>query len=138
LLTLDSIVESVNAAEESIKRFAQDVGFKESDGYFIGLAVREILINAIQHGNHFDPAKKVGLRVFISGDELNVQITDQGEGFRIESIPDPRLAENRELPSGRGIAMARAMMDEFSVERNSPGGTLVRMTKRIPTNSSAA
>ena len=123
----------MNVAEESVRRYVQDAGFKESDRYFIRLAVREILINAIQHGNRFDPAKKASLRAFLNGNELNLQVTDQGEGFQIESVPDPRLAENRERPSGRGIAMARAMMDEFSVDRNTPSGTLVRMMKRIPT-----
>jgi serine/threonine-protein kinase RsbW len=130
--TLDSVVESVDGAEESVRRFAQHAGFEESDQYFIGLAVREILINAIKHGNRFDQSKKVGLRLATNGGDLTIEVTDQGEGFRIESVPDPHLPENLERRSGRGIAMALAIMDEFSVDRNSPAGTHVRMAKRLP------
>jgi serine/threonine-protein kinase RsbW len=130
--TLDSVVESVDGAEESVRRVAREAGFEESDEYFIGLAVREILINAIKHGNRFDPNKKVGLRVSQSGRELTIEVADQGEGFQVESVPDPRLPENLERGSGRGIAMALAIMDEFSVDKNTSGGTHVRMMKRLP------
>ena len=130
--TLDSVVESVHSAEEIVRRFALEAGFEESDRYFIGLAVREIVINAIKHGNRFDQNKKVGLRLSTNGDDLIIEVTDQGDGFRIESVPDPHLPENRERESGRGIAIASAFMDEFSVDRNSPSGTYVRMAKRLP------
>jgi len=130
--TLQSRVELVDDAEESVRRFARDVGFEESDQYFIGLAVREMLINAIKHGNRFDKNKSVGLRLSRNGADMTFEITDQGEGFRLESVPDPHLPENQERRSGRGIAIVVAVMDEFSVNRNSSGGTHVRMIKRLP------
>jgi serine/threonine-protein kinase RsbW len=130
--TLDSVVESADGAEESVRQFAHDAGFEESDQYFIGLAAREILINAMKHGNRFDPGKKVGLSMSTSRGDLILEVTDQGDGFQLESVPDPRLPENLGRPSGRGIAMALAIMDEFSVDRNSRGGTHVRMVKRLP------
>lgn len=130
--TLDSIIESVESATKSVDRFAQDAGFGESDRYYICLAVREVLANAIKHGNRFDPSKKVGLRVSGNGRDLTIEISDEGEGFRLENVPDPMLAENRERTSGRGIKIARAFMDDFSVERESDGGTHVRMLKRLP------
>lgn len=131
-LTLDSNLDTVSDAEEQVRRFAQDAGFEESDRYFIGLAFREILINAIKHGNRFDPNKKAGAGVSTNGKDLTIEVTDEGDGFRVENVPDPRLAENLERPSGRGIAMARAVMDELSIEANSPNGTRVRMLKRVP------
>jgi serine/threonine-protein kinase RsbW len=130
--TLDSVVESVDGAEESVRRFAHDAGFEESDEYFIGLAAREVLINAIKHGNRFDQSKKVGLRLSTDSNVLTIDVTDQGEGFRLENVPDPRLPENLERGSGRGITMALTIMDEFTVDRNSPSGTHVRMVKRLP------
>lgn len=130
--TFESRVESVDEAEESVRRFAQDVGFEESDQYFIGLAAREILINAIKHGNRFDRNKKVGLRLSQNGEDFTIEVTDQGDGFRIESVPDPHLPENRERRSGRGITIALAVMNEFSVDRNHPNGTHIRMVKRLP------
>ena len=129
--TLDSIVESVDGAEESARRCAQDAGFGESDQFFIGLAIREILINAMKHGNRFDPGKKVGFEVSLDGQDLIMDVTDQGAGFEIASVPDPLRPENLERKSGRGIAMARKIMDEVSVTANSPCGSHVRMVKRL-------
>jgi|SRR5580693_7304984 len=130
--TLDSTTESIEGGAQSVERFAQDAGFGESDRYFICMAVREILTNAIKHGNRFDKSKKVGLRLSGDGSDLTIEVTDQGEGFQLENVPDPLLPENRELTSGRGITIARAFMDDFSVERKPEGGTQVRMVKRLP------
>jgi serine/threonine-protein kinase RsbW len=129
--TLDSIVESVDGAEESVRRCAQDAGFGESDQFFIGLAIREILINAMKHGNGFDPGKKVGFEVSVDGQDLIMDVTDQGAGFELAAVPDPLRPENLERLSGRGIAMARKIMDEVSVTANSPCGSHVRMVKRL-------
>lgn len=130
--TLDSKIESVESAAASVDRFAQDAGFEESDRYFISLAVREIVTNAIKHGNRFDPSKKIGLRISGEGRDLTIEVTDEGEGFQLENVPDPLLAENRERTSGRGIMLTRAFMDDFSVERRSQGGMHVKMVKRLP------
>jgi serine/threonine-protein kinase RsbW len=130
--TLDSTLESVDATEASVRSFAADAGFDESDTYFIGLAAREILVNAVKHGNRFDPNKKVDLRLSASVRELIVEIKDQGEGFRVEDVPDPRLPENLDRPSGRGLTLAKGIMDDFHIEANTPGGTYVRMSKLLP------
>jgi len=128
--TLESTVESVDAAEESVRRFAQDAGFADEDVYFMGLAAREILVNAVVHGNRFDPNKKVTLQLSLEAGRFTIDVLDEGAGFECGAVPDPRLAENRERLSGRGIAMAKAIMDEFSVEKKLPRGTRVRMVKR--------
>lgn len=128
--TLDSRVEAVDAAEGSVRLFAQEAGFEEEDLYFIGLATREILINAIKHGNRFDRHKKIGLRLSREAGRVTIDVLDEGDGFRIDAVPDPHLSENRERRSGRGITIALAIMDEFSVEKNLPHGTHVRMVKR--------
>jgi serine/threonine-protein kinase RsbW len=129
--TLDSIVEAVEGAEESARRCAGDAGFGESDQFFIGRAIREILINAMKHGNRFDPRKKVGFEVSLDGRDLIMDVTDEGAGFDLAAVPDPLRAENLERLSGRGIAMARKIMDEVSVTANSPRGSHVRMVKRL-------
>lgn len=129
---LDSTIQSVDDVEESVRQFARESGFPESDQYFIGLATREILLNAVRHGNRFDGEKKVGLRMARSAAALTIEVTDEGEGFELERVPDARLPENRERKSGRGLTIAHAIMDEFSVGKNSPGGAHVRMGKRLP------
>ncbi len=129
--TFDSTLEAVDAAEESVRVFARGAGFGEQDVYFMGLAAREILINAVVHGNGFDVNKKVTLRLCWELGCLSVEVLDEGDGFRLEAVPDPRLQENRERWSGRGVAIARQIMDEFHVEKNLPRGACVRMVKRL-------
>ena len=134
-LTIDSRVEAVDAAEASVRSFAQEAGFGDEDLYFLGLAAREILINAIIHGNRSDLSKKVTLRLSLEHNRLLIDVLDEGQGFQLDTVPDPRLFENRERLSGRGIAMAKAIMDEFSVEKNPPHGTHVRMVKKLKSAS---
>ena len=129
--TIDSRVEAVDAAEASVRSFAQQAGFGDEDLYFLGLAAREILINAIVHGNRFDLNEKVTLQLSLEQQRLTIEVLDAGAGFQLDAVPDPRSYENRERLSGRGIAMAKAIMDEFSVEQNPPHGTRVRMMKRL-------
>jgi serine/threonine-protein kinase RsbW len=128
--TLESRIESVEEAEESVHRFARAAEIAEADYYFIGLAVREIVMNAVKHGNKFDPRKKVGLHISINDGKLSIEITDQGEGFTLDDVPDPLLPENRERDSGRGVLIAKKIMDEFSVTR-SRDGMQVWMAKRL-------
>lgn len=128
---LDSRVESVDIGEELVRNFLSDAGFNEEDQYFIGLAAREILINAIKHGNRFDRQKMVEVRLTKCANSVTIEVDDEGDGFRLESIPDPRAAENQERRSGRGLAIALAIMDEFSVDKNQSHGTHVRMVKTL-------
>jgi len=129
--TLNSTLEAVEAAEEFVRRFAQDAGFRDDGLYFMGLAAREILINAVAHGNRFDLNKKVTLRLSVDSGRFVIEVLDEGDGFQLDAVPDPRLVENRDRQSGRGIAMARAIMDEFFVEKNVPRGTHIRMVKQL-------
>jgi anti-sigma regulatory factor (Ser/Thr protein kinase) len=85
----------------------------------------------VVHGNGFDVNKKVTLRLCWELGCLSVEVLDEGDGFRLEAVPDPRLQENRERWSGRGVAIARQIMDEFHVEKNLPRGACVRMVKRL-------
>jgi serine/threonine-protein kinase RsbW len=129
--TFESSVESVDVAEAEVRRFTLEAGFDDSDQYFIGLAAREILINAVKHGNGFDRNKKVSVRMSRNSESLTIEVFDEGEGFQLEKVPNPLAPENLQRQSGRGITIALAIMDEFFVEKNQPHGTHIRMLKHI-------
>lgn len=130
--TFESRVENVEVVEDLVRRFSRDAGFGEDDEYFIGLAVREIAINAIKHGNRLDPSKKVSLRLSQNTGSIIVEVSDEGEGFQLENVPDPHEPANQERRSGRGLAITLAITDEFLVNRNVPHGTHIRMVKTLP------
>jgi serine/threonine-protein kinase RsbW len=130
VLSLESALESVDHAEEEVVRFATDAGFGEEDLQKVGMAVRECMVNAVLHGNQYDPDKRAGVRVEVSQDGgLVITITDEGAGFELTEVPDPLAQENLLRHSGRGIFLIRAFMDDLKVRRRDPQGTEVRMVK---------
>ena len=96
--------------------------------FAIRLALEEALSNAIKHGNKLDPAKTVCVMFFIEPEQVQIRITDQGNGFDPSGVPDPTSDEHLEDPGGRGIMLMRAYMDEVFY---SAGGNEVCMTKRV-------
>ena len=76
------------------------------------LALEEGLANAIKHGNKMDPEKTVTVECFLNGDIVRVVIQDEGPGFDPNDVPDPTLPENLDKPSGRGVMLMKAFMDD--------------------------
>jgi len=93
----------------------------------IELALAEALNNAVVHGNRMDRQKLVHVLCRCElGNGVSVVVTDQGQGFDQNAVPDPTAAENIGADHGRGIWVMKSVMDEVSFER---GGTEVRMRK---------
>ncbi len=118
---LDSELESADEAETLVVDVARDMGFPEDELHKIGMAVRESIVNAVVHGNRYNRHKKVHLTVSTAADRLAVRVRDEGEGFDLDSLPDPVADQNLLQQSGRGIFLIRAFVDEFSMRRLNPG-----------------
>ena len=128
-VVLDSTLESVDQAEEIVVRAARSVGFDEDEQHQIGIAVRESMVNAVAHGNRYSARKKVHLVVSGGKAGIVIEIDDEGKGFDMDEVPDPREGDNILRQSGRGLLMIRAFMDELEIKRREPQGTHVRMAK---------
>ncbi len=128
--TLDSTLESVNQAEAMAEKFAAATGFQGEEVQEIAMAVREATINAVLHGNAYDPGKKVYLGFERQGDTLRITVGDEGRGFSVNEVPDPLAPENLLKQSGRGIFLIRAYMDEVRVSQRNPGTEMV-LIKRV-------
>ncbi len=92
------------------------VRFEYSDAarFAIRLSLEEAMMNGFRHGNRQDSSKFVEVRWRIAGEVANFHVIDEGEGFDPDSVPDPTLDENLEIPSGRGLMLIRAYMSEAS------------------------
>jgi serine/threonine-protein kinase RsbW len=130
--TLESTLESVDSVERTALEIAGRAGFHGTDLEKIGVAVHEVVANAIVHGNHLDCHKKVVVTILRTLEQFEVAVWDQGKGFDLESLPDPRNPDALLLPYGRGVYLARAFMDEFYVQAGPANGTTVTMIKYIP------
>ena len=116
-------------------RLGQMAGMDDDSIHWIGVAVRESVINAIKHGNRENYHKLVTVEFTFTPPadpgELIVRVIDQGEGFDPEEIADPLAPENLLKSSGRGIFFMRSFMDDVSLRRGSEGGMEVRMVKKL-------
>jgi serine/threonine-protein kinase RsbW len=116
-------------------RVGQLAGMDEDTVHWIGVAVRESVINAIKHGNREHPGKLVTVEFTFAPvadpNELVVRVVDEGEGFDPQVIADPLAPENILKSSGRGIFFMRSFMDDVVLRRAPDGGMEVRMVKRL-------
>ena len=128
--TFESTLETINHAEEQATKVATAAGFSEDDVMSIAMAVREAAVNAVLHGNAYDPGKKVTL-AFDQGEKgLTIVVRDQGKGLDVDSIPDPLAPENLLKQSGRGIFLMRSLMDEVQIKA-SESGTEIKLFKHF-------
>jgi serine/threonine-protein kinase RsbW len=124
------MLDFVQVACDGLGRMA---GLDEDALHWLGVAVRESVINAIKHGNAGDEGKRVyveftPLPTQPSG--LAIRVRDEGPGFDPEELPDPLAPENVLKASGRGIFIIRSFMDEMDLRRAPEGGMEMVMVKR--------
>ncbi len=129
-VVLETLIESIALAEEMGTRVAAAAGFGEDDQYKIGLAVHEGVMNAFQYGNEQRRERKIHVIFELSDEKLVIHVVDQGAGFSIEDVPDPRDDENVLGDSGRGVLLMKAFMDEVDVLSSATGGAELVMAKR--------
>ena len=129
--TLDSTLESVDAAEKAVLQAGQAVGFSEDELHDLGMALREAMVNAVVHGNRYNLKKKVHLTIESRDEGLVIRIVDEGAGFDMSEIPDPLAEENLLRQSGRGLLLIQAFVDDFQMHRAPPRGTEVTIVKNL-------
>ncbi len=135
--TLQSTLESVNRAESIAAETAARAGFTDDEQSNIAMAVREATVNAVLHGNAYDPEKKVFVVYESTGEALIITITDQGKGLDPGKVPDPLSPENLMKGSGRGIFLIRAFMDEVRFRNTEPGTEITLIKHRGRSAASA-
>lgn len=121
-LTLPSDTAEARRFQEVIEQNLQQRRVAENEVFSVRLALEEALVNAIKHGNQFDPTKKVFVSYRFLDNRFEIQITDQGSGFDPNDVPDPTAVENLERPCGRGLMLMRHYMTE--VEYNAAGNSV--------------
>ena len=131
-LEFTSAFEMLDLVQVVSDHVGRDVGLDDDSVHWVGVAIRESVINAIKHGNKNDSGKRVFVEFDAdAGAALNIRIRDQGPGFDPERVADPLAPENLLKASGRGIFLIRSFMDDVILQRAPEGGMEIRMTKRV-------
>lgn len=129
-LTLPSTLATVEAIEAKTEEFAKQAGFDEDTVSQIAMISREAAANAVLHGNHKDPNKHVRANFSVTSENLSISVADEGSGFDPSAVPDPLSPEGLLRPSGRGIFLMRAIMDEVHFRELSPGTEITLVKHR--------
>lgn len=134
-LTIRSLYDMLDFVQLVSDRIGQLAGLDEDALHWLGVAVRESVINAIKHGNRQDEQKLVTVEfAFLPENrptELVVSVLDEGEGFDPGEVADPLAPENILKSSGRGIFFMRSFMDDVRLQRRPEGGMEVRLIKKL-------
>jgi anti-sigma regulatory factor (Ser/Thr protein kinase) len=104
------------------------LSFSSSDGMLVTLAVHEACANVIEHSYQGDTGQRIDLTVFITPDELAVEIRDYGSKPDLAAIQPRALHDVR--PGGLGTHFMRSIMDNVTYDVSPDTGTLLRMIKR--------
>lgn len=124
-LDLASEMESLGKIEKLIDSQSQILNIDDEVYGKYMLSLVECVNNAIVHGNKLDPNKMVHIHYLINNQRIVVTVTDEGDGFDPDSLPDPTAEENLTKECGRGIFLMRNLCDEIDFTDN---GRTVTMT----------
>ena len=136
-LQLASSMESVAQVEAEAEKLLHTIGIEEDAAFPLLMGIREAAVNAVLHGNSYDPAKSIVVTMEHDPETLVITVTDQGEGFSLDTLPDPREEENLLRGSGRGIFLIRSFFDEVHFRQLHPG-TEVRLVKKLADSAGQA
>jgi serine/threonine-protein kinase RsbW len=134
-LEFTSAFEMLDCVQVVSDHVGRTLAMDEDTRHFVGVAIRESVINAIRHGNRSDASKHVFVEFSTEGPaeavDLTVRVRDEGEGFDPSAVPDPLAPENLLKPGGRGIFLIRNFMDDVQLVNVPEGGMEMRMHKRV-------
>jgi serine/threonine-protein kinase RsbW len=102
------------------KKYSQD------DIFAVHLAVEEAFLNAIKHGNQNDPKKGIKIDCSVDEQKVEISVTDNGDGFDPNDVPDPRIGENLYKLQGRGLFLIRSYMHKVDFNER---GNRIRMIR---------
>ena len=125
-------MDSVSQVEAAADKLAGEAGLDEDERFHVAMAVREAAVNAVLHGNEYDPCKQIAVSFENTGNALVFTVADQGRGLDPQTLPDPLAPENLLRGTGRGIFLIRSFMDEVHFRQLHPGTELTLVKHLAP------
>jgi DNA-binding response OmpR family regulator len=115
-------------------------GIPQADKNQVSSAFREILINAMEHGAHFDPSQHVEISFIRSRRAIACRVKDPGQGFSLDELRHAAVGSSPEdlfshmavreeqglRPGGFGILLAKKLVDELIYDEKGNDVVLVK------------
>jgi len=118
--TYNTDIESANLMLDDLIRALNDCGVEKGEAQPILLGVSEAFTNALEHGNRWNPSKKVVLELNVNETSITADIIDEGNGG-LERI---KAREPADLMSegGRGINLMHHNVASIDFVEEKHGG----------------
>jgi anti-sigma regulatory factor (Ser/Thr protein kinase) len=127
-LKIESNIGNLRVVENAIDDLTNEAGISQDSYGKILVSTLEAVNNAIIHGNKSDINKLVKIEFVLKDNNLEVTVTDEGQGFKPSEIPDPTRPENIESLDGRGIFLMSKLADDIKYNKK---GNRVKMIFKI-------
>ncbi len=133
VLRVPSRTEYLAAIRDVTRRMAQVAGFDGAQADQLALAVDEASTNVIEHAYRGAPDRRIELRFHERGDELRVEVVDDGEAVDPRAVPqvDLRRYASERRTGGLGMHLMGRIMDTVTFRRTARGNVCC-MVKRKP------
>jgi DNA-binding response OmpR family regulator len=142
----------LKSAERVLQFLAEFAELPDPEKHDVGVASREMLLNAIEHGGKFDPEQRVEIGYVRARHMVTCRITDPGPGFTLDEIPHASVANppenplhhlaHREAlgmrPGGFGVLLTQNLVHELIYNQNGNDVILVKyIGSGIPATNAA-
>lgn len=120
------VIKSTKSEISRVETFLRDI-FSEYDipgecFNKVFLCLSEAVVNSIIHGNKKILHKEIEVHVNCESRSISVTVTDEGEGFNVQELPDPTDKRNILKESGRGIHIIKSLSESLTF--NDKGNSL--------------
>jgi len=126
-------------------------GIPQADKDQIISAFREILINAMEHGAHFDPSQHVEISFIRSRRAIACRVKDPGQGFSLHELRHATTGTSLEdlfnsvavreekglRPGGLGMLLAKKLVDELIYDEKGNDVLLIKYLSLASDKSSS-
>ena len=133
-------------AERLLQFLREITDLPDEERQDVGMAFREMLLNAMEHGGHFDPEKYVEICYVRTRHMVMARIKDPGDGFTLDEVrhaaignpPDDPIAHvirrNDEgmRPGGYGVMLAKNLVDELLYGEKGNEVLLIKYLPELP------
>ncbi|WP_319500283.1 ATP-binding protein [uncultured Draconibacterium sp.] len=122
ILVIRSVTTEIKKVEEFVKTIFNFHSMPEKCFNPVFLCISEATTNSIVHGNKEDHRKTVELNIDCKSHLIQVRVTDEGDGFDVDKVPDPTHKDNLLKETGRGLHIIKSIAQ--NVEYNDKGNSL--------------
>jgi anti-sigma regulatory factor (Ser/Thr protein kinase)/CheY-like chemotaxis protein len=136
----------LKTADRVLQFFDEIAELPDPERSAVGMAFREMLTNAIEHGGRLDPKQDVEISYVRARHMVTCRISDPGEGFTLDEIPHAAIAnpvddparhlEYRDAqgmrPGGFGVLLAQQLVDQLIYSEQGNEVLLVKYLDREP------